>query len=32
MRELVTYIDEGFYRNAGTEKAVLIAKGQDVAA
>lgn len=31
MRELVTYIDEGFYRNAGTEKAVLIAKGQDVA-
>lgn len=31
MKELVTYIDEGFYKNAGVEKDVIIAKGQDVA-
>ena len=31
MKELVTYINEGFYKNAGTENSVLIAKGQDIA-
>lgn len=29
MRELVTYIDEGFYRNAGTHEAVKNAKLAD---
>lgn len=30
MKELATYIDESFFKNVGSEKAVTIAKGQQV--
>ena len=31
MRELATYIEESFFKNVGSDKAAIIAKGQDVA-